>query len=135
MRDEVAQRIRKYRKKAGLTQEALAEKIGCSKTRIALLEQGKRGSKQRLLYSQIAEVLGIPVYTLFRDEDEAEKLLLEPYKYIRKKLKESSIPPEFQEELSREMFNFVRWKLNDIITKVKEDKKTRKKKRGGKQRW
>ena len=40
MKYEIGNRIRKYRKESGLTQEQLAEKIGVTKSRVSNWEQG-----------------------------------------------------------------------------------------------
>ena len=45
---KIGKRLKQYREKAGFTQEALAEKIGCSSTYISSLERGAafpRGDK------------------------------------------------------------------------------------------
>ena len=61
-------KIAYYRKKAGLTQELLAEKIGRSVNFIAQVETGTvRGVSLETLFS-IAEVLGIPASKLLEND-------------------------------------------------------------------
>ena len=62
-------KIAYYRKKAGLTQELLAEKISRSVNFIAQVEGTGtvRGVSLETLFS-IAEVLGIPAYKLLEDD-------------------------------------------------------------------
>lgn len=50
--------IRKYRKRVGLTQERLAEKVHVSTTHIGLVETGKRRVSLKTL-QKIASTLGV----------------------------------------------------------------------------
>ena len=52
--------VRKYRKIAGLTQEELAEIIGCSNSHIGQIENG-RGVPSLDMMVKIANALGVPV--------------------------------------------------------------------------
>ncbi len=87
-------KIAYYRKKAGLTQELLAEKIGRSVNFIAQVEGTGtvRGVSLETLFS-IAEVLGIPASKpLLRTIDHFEKITVEIYNldgdfYVEKILK------------------------------------------------
>ncbi len=56
-------RIKRLRKKAGLTQEALAEKVNVSTTHIGLVETGKRRVSLKTL-QKIASVLDMKVKEL-----------------------------------------------------------------------
>lgn len=56
--------IQKMRKKAGLTQEQLAERIRKSVVWVGLIESGKRIPNLKLLY-KIARALGVKVRDLF----------------------------------------------------------------------
>ncbi len=55
-----AKRLARLRKKAGFTQERLADKTGLSTTFIGLLETGKRKASLKSL-QKIASVLGLKV--------------------------------------------------------------------------
>jgi len=57
-------KIRRLRKKAGLTQEQLAEKMGLSIPSIGYIEMGKHFPKPKNLY-KIAKALGVKVGELF----------------------------------------------------------------------
>lgn len=56
----LGKRIKKLRKKAGLTQEGLAEKVRVSTTHIGLVEIGKRRISLKTL-EKVASVLGLKV--------------------------------------------------------------------------
>lgn len=51
IRKAVGQNIRRFREEAGLTQEALAEKLGFSTSHIANIEGGKTGISDEILAS------------------------------------------------------------------------------------
>jgi len=59
----LGKRIKRLRKKAGLTQENLAEKVNVSTTHIGLIETGKRRLSLKTL-QKIASVFGIKVKEL-----------------------------------------------------------------------
>lgn len=59
----LSKRIKRLRRKAGLTQEELAEKVDVSTTHIGLVETGKRRASLKTL-QRIATVLGIKVKDL-----------------------------------------------------------------------
>jgi len=54
----LGKRIRRFRKKAGFTQEKLAEKVKVSVTHIGLVETGKRRVSLKTL-QKIASTLGV----------------------------------------------------------------------------
>lgn len=54
----LGRRIRKFRKKSGLTRERLAEKVHVSVTHIGLVETGKRRVSLKTL-QKIASALGV----------------------------------------------------------------------------
>ena len=60
----LGKQIKKLRNKAGLTQEALAEKIGVTSQYIIYLEKGKRNPRIGLLY-KMAESLDVKVGDFF----------------------------------------------------------------------
>lgn len=59
--------LRQARIKAGLTQSALAEAIGCSQSDISRIESGERDITLERLKA-IAAALGVPVAQLLADE-------------------------------------------------------------------
>ncbi len=61
---EIANRIRRLRKKKELTQEQLAEKVHVSTTHIGLVETGKRRASLKTL-QRIASALGVKLKDLF----------------------------------------------------------------------
>ena len=62
-------RIQAYRKKFGLSQAELAEKVGCRRATIGKLENGKYNPSLRLAMS-IAQVFGPTVEDVFRLDGE-----------------------------------------------------------------
>lgn len=60
----LGKRIRKFRKRSGLTQEKLAEKVNVSVTHIGLVETGKRRVSLKTLY-KIANALGVKIKDIF----------------------------------------------------------------------
>lgn len=65
-------RIREERKKARLTQERFAERVGLSVDYIGYIERGKRAPYLRTL-ERIAKALGVEVYELFLFERRSQK--------------------------------------------------------------
>lgn len=67
--EEIGERLREFRKRRGLTQEQLSEKIGVTFQQIQQYENGSsRLNSDRL--QQISMALEIPVGSLFDDSDE-----------------------------------------------------------------
>lgn len=60
----VGKRIKRYRKKAKMTQEQLAEKVRLSTKYIQFIETGKRVPSLKTIY-RIARALGVKVQDLF----------------------------------------------------------------------
>ena len=93
---EIGQRIRQIRQNAGLTQEALAEKVGVTFQQIQKYESGATKLNTEKL-QKVAEALTVPVSALFEDEGTAgpllssqERKLLEMYREVKdQKLRES----------------------------------------------
>ena len=63
----IGQRINKYRKIAGLTQERLAEKLSVAHETISRLERGANMPSVKTL-NHIAKILGVPLEELLRLE-------------------------------------------------------------------
>ena len=64
---KIGQNIKKYRKKKGLTQKQLAEKIGTTDSAITRYESNSREPSIETI-TKIAEALGIPVSKLIEDD-------------------------------------------------------------------
>jgi transcriptional regulator with XRE-family HTH domain len=60
-------RVRDLRKRAGLSQEALADKAQIHRTYIGGIERGERNVSLKNIY-RIANALDVPVASLFTDE-------------------------------------------------------------------
>ncbi len=60
----LGRKVQKLRKKKGLTQEKLAEKIGVSTTWIGYIETGYRRPNLKMIY-KIANALGVKVKDIF----------------------------------------------------------------------
>ncbi|MBV8531494.1 MAG: helix-turn-helix domain-containing protein, partial [Candidatus Eremiobacteraeota bacterium] len=59
MSDDFAGLLRRYRRDAGLSQEALAERAGLSKDAISALERGTRRAPYRDTVGLLASALGL----------------------------------------------------------------------------
>lgn len=58
--------IKKYREKAGLTQEQLAEKVGITQVYLCYLENGQKKNPSITLLSKIATALKIDISDLLK---------------------------------------------------------------------
>jgi putative transcriptional regulator len=63
-------RIREFREKFGITQEALAEKVDVTRQTILFLEKGKYNPSLRLAY-KIARLFNVKIEDIFSFEDES----------------------------------------------------------------
>jgi putative transcriptional regulator len=63
-------KIREFREKFGITQEALAEKVDVTRQTILFLEKGKYNPSLRLAY-KIARQLNVSIEDIFSFEDES----------------------------------------------------------------
>lgn len=66
---KIGERIRYYRQKAGLTQEAVAEQIGLTQKHISRIEGGYHNSLF-ITIMEIAKVINIPIDALTEDVSE-----------------------------------------------------------------
>ncbi|MCW4018328.1 MAG: helix-turn-helix transcriptional regulator [Candidatus Bathyarchaeota archaeon] len=62
-------KMKEYREKAGITQEALADKVDVTRQTILFLEKGKYNPSLRLAY-KISHTLNATIEELFSFEDE-----------------------------------------------------------------
>ena len=62
-------RIKEFREKLGITQEALADKVNVTRQTILFLEKGKYNPSLRLAY-RISQVLNVKIEDIFSFEDE-----------------------------------------------------------------
>lgn len=72
MNINVSQNIKAFRKRAGLTQKNLADKLGCTLSTISKYEQGQREPDFEVL-EQISEVLGVSLSDLVRSQEEVKQ--------------------------------------------------------------
>lgn len=72
---EIGQRIRRYRKACGMSQEALAGKVGISVTHMSHIETGNTKLSLPVL-SKIAEELSVGADALLSDEPRPDKSTL-----------------------------------------------------------
>ena len=63
-------RIKEFREKRGITQEALAEKVDVTRQTILFLEKGKYNPSLRLAY-KIAHLFNVKIEDVFSFEDES----------------------------------------------------------------
>ena len=63
-------RIKEFREKLGVTQEALAKKVDVTRQTILFLEKGKYNPSLRLAY-KIARQLNVKIEEIFSFEDES----------------------------------------------------------------
>jgi len=73
---KLGRRARELRKKAGLTQERLAELAGLHQTYVGGIERGERNVSVRTI-AKLATALGVPLSTLFDFVDNAPPLFPE----------------------------------------------------------
>lgn len=64
---KIGERIRKIRREKDITQEALAQQIGCKQQTIVAYEKNRRELSVTKL-EQIAKVLNVPVASFFQEE-------------------------------------------------------------------
>ena len=72
---DIGQRIRRYRKACGLSQEALAQKVGISVTHMSHIETGNTKLSLPVL-AKIAEELSVGTDTLLSDAPKPDKAKL-----------------------------------------------------------
>ena len=89
---QTSEKIKQARKKAGLTQEELALKLGDSQAMISAYEKGLRNPKWETIRS-IANALGVSVVEIASDLDNLSKELAR--KEIRRQIKEIDGSTEF----------------------------------------
>lgn len=93
---EIGEKLKNLRKKAGYTQESLAEVIGVSRNQLQKYEYGVDGIDTEKL-QLLANALSVPVQEFFMSGEEvlpldtAEKLLLDSYRAIPNKEIQESI--------------------------------------------
>ena len=64
------ERIRKYRRQKGLSQEQLGELVGFSQPKISKIESGERGDWDSLSdLKLLAKALGVPIEELVREDE------------------------------------------------------------------
>lgn len=80
----VGSNIRKFRLKAGITQEELALTSGLSQGYINQLESGKRNYTQKSL-GLIANALSIPIIEFFREDEEIPLVSEKESSYLKKR--------------------------------------------------
>ena len=74
----IGARIRKMRKAAGLTQQALAGAAGLGRVTLVRIERGDQSAKYKTLNS-LALALGVDVFSLFVDEEAYDAIHRPPY--------------------------------------------------------
>lgn len=87
----LGERIRYYRKEAGLTQTELAKRCDLSQTSIALLEKSQLMCTVGNL-KKISEILGIHIATLFAEDE----VFVFDMKKLKKYKKKSDLPPSMR---------------------------------------
>ncbi len=92
----VGERIREYRKQAGLTQKELGDRLGVSNVHIGQYERGLRNPRLPQL-KKIADALDIPFDLLVSDKVEA---LVDTSKQIDPSIMDAFTQGEFEEKLS-----------------------------------
>ncbi|WP_123818515.1 helix-turn-helix domain-containing protein [Kitasatospora cineracea] len=65
----IASRIKRLREERGWTQEDLVERTGLHRNTIGRMETGAQAPSLSA-YLVVADALGVPLWRLFRDEDE-----------------------------------------------------------------
>jgi len=94
--EEFGRRLRSARKAANLTQEALAERVGLSRTSITNIEKGRQHVSLHMLFS-LANAIGIKPLELLPQKEAAYKLEM----IDQELLKETPLGQEGKEWLQR----------------------------------
>lgn len=94
----LGERVRYYRKEAGLTQTELAKRCDLSQTSIALLEKSQLMCTVGNL-KKISEILGIHIATLFAEDE----VFVFDMKKIRRYKNRSNLPPSIRNSLGEVM--------------------------------
>lgn len=93
---EIGEKLKNLRKKAGYTQEKLAEVIGVSRNQLQKYERGQDALSPEK-FQQLAMALSVPVQAFFTDTEETlpmaveEKLLISAYRAIPNREIQTSI--------------------------------------------
>lgn len=69
-RSLLSRNLKRLREAAGFTQEALAERVGCSPTMVTNIETGRRFASPDLL-DRIAVAFDVPIHELFMEDSPA----------------------------------------------------------------
>ena len=94
--EEFGRRLRSARKAANLTQEALAERVGLTRTSITNIEKGRQHVSLHMLFS-LAAAVGVQPVQLLPQKEEAYKLEI----IDQDLLKETPLGQEGKEWLQR----------------------------------
>ena len=84
-RQLLARNMKKYRKILGISQQALAEKVGCSTTLIGNIEINKRFPSADNI-NQIAKALNVKVADLFAEQEPESMKVMASQKELKTKL-------------------------------------------------
>lgn len=99
--------ILSYRKNLGLTQVALAERIGITKKHLLNIEKG-RILPSAVILDRIAEALGVKVGNLFQDPNDAEQKVQRIYTTFEKAIDSSMCG------IREELINALKANLQEI---------------------
>jgi len=107
---EFGEKIKKARKKSGLTQSQLGDKLGVSASMLAQYETGKRNPKIETLL-KISEAIGIPLDELIGLDNEEKQEKTSP----------DTEPPVSEEEKKEMAAKFYQWLIDTGKVKPGED--------------
>ncbi len=108
----IGERIRLYRKKAGLTQEALAEKAGLHGSYISQLERGVKSATLETLEC-ISEGLGIRFEMLFENLTGKEDVSDPAYECYQRILQMNTEHQVMMKRILDQLFSL--WKVNGSL--------------------
>lgn len=111
---EIGRKLQKAREEAGLSQEELARKLGCTQSSLSNYELGKRRIYSAEL-QRIGEILGKPV-TYFLENIEEDQLLYDDLNAILKEpyLKEILyLARDIKPAQRKSVLDFIRWQKSE----------------------
>ena len=106
----LGERIKTLRKQRGLTQEALAEKIGCTQETVVYYEHNKKHPSVEKI-PLLAQALGVSINDLFGDAPQTDALKVKNPKLWKKFEKVETLPENDRRIISKMLDAFLAQKL------------------------
>ncbi|MDG5788761.1 helix-turn-helix domain-containing protein [Evansella sp. AB-P1] len=108
----IGERVKKYRKEAGMTLTELAEKAGVAKSYLSALERNIQTNPSVQFLEKVAAVLNISIDHLIKDDVNNDSSLSDNIDNEWKKLVQEAMDSGISKEEFRDFLEFNKWKLN-----------------------